>query len=227
MAVPARYPRAAVAGIGGQQLGEDGAAELQHPGADHRLSRLQPGPVAAQRPGSLRCQAAYLGGLLPREGFEEPPFSASGTGGASVPPPAGPRRSSRSPPRSARRSRRTPHAGRPRPAPYPPLPRRAAARPSCGGGRPGPQEPWPVARVIRVRARAVRLPAPALVLAHRPPAEVADPASCAYRRSRSASSSASDGSDMGAPRLVVESQPDSHHNQAKCGITTNVSRTHC
>src|SRR5450631_3127631 len=44
--------------------------------------------------------------------------------------------------------------------------------PPAGG--PGPQEPWPVTGMLRGRARAVRLPAPAPVLAHRPPPEVAD-----------------------------------------------------
>ena len=39
---------------------------------------------------------------------------------------------------------------------------------------PGPQEPRPVTGMLRSRARAVRLPAPAPVLAHRPPPEVPD-----------------------------------------------------
>ena len=43
MALAARHPRAAVAGIGGQQLLQHAAAQLQHPGADHRLGCLQPG----------------------------------------------------------------------------------------------------------------------------------------------------------------------------------------
>src|SRR6201999_1805873 len=39
-------------------------------------------------------------------------------------------------------------------------------------GIPGPQEPRPVPPVTRPGARAVRLPAPAPVLAHRPAAEI-------------------------------------------------------
>jgi hypothetical protein len=69
VALPAVRPRPPVAGVGGQQLPEHPAAHLQQPGADHRLSR----------------QAAYLGGLLLREGLEEPPFSPPGAEGASAP----------------------------------------------------------------------------------------------------------------------------------------------
>src|SRR6266566_727056 len=50
------------------------------------------------------------------------------------------------------------------------LPADGAAPP----GGPGPQEPRPVARMIRLSARAVRLPALPVVLAHRPAAEVTD-----------------------------------------------------
>jgi hypothetical protein len=85
MPLAARHPRTPVAGIGGQQLLQHAAARLQHPGADDSLRRLQPGVTAAQRPGRFRRQAAYLGGLLPRERVEEPPFSPSGTEGASRP----------------------------------------------------------------------------------------------------------------------------------------------
>jgi len=60
MALAARDPRAAVAGIGGQQLLQHAAARLQHPGADHRLGSLEPGVTAAQRPGRLRRQAETL-----------------------------------------------------------------------------------------------------------------------------------------------------------------------
>src|ERR1039457_883152 len=49
--------------------------------------------------------------------------------------------------------------------------------------------------------------------------------SCAYRRSRSASSSGSDGSVMGTPYLVVDQQPDSQNNLPRCGTPTYVSRT--
>ena len=50
------------------------------------------------------------------------------------------------------------------------LPANGAASP----GGPGPQEPRPVARMIRLRARAVRLPALPVVLAHRPAPEITD-----------------------------------------------------
>jgi hypothetical protein len=61
MTVPAVRARPPVAGISGQQPGEDAAAGLQHPGPDHGLGRLQAGAVTAQRPGSLGSQPAYLG----------------------------------------------------------------------------------------------------------------------------------------------------------------------
>ena len=84
VSLAAGHPRAALAGVGGQQLPQHAAAELQQPGAEHRLGGPQPA-VAAQRPGRLGGQPCYLGGLLFRERGEEPPFSPSGTGGACVP----------------------------------------------------------------------------------------------------------------------------------------------
>jgi hypothetical protein len=57
---------------------------MQHPGADHRLGGFQPGS-AAQRPGRFRRQPPYLGGFLPRERLEEPPFPSSGVDAASGP----------------------------------------------------------------------------------------------------------------------------------------------
>jgi hypothetical protein len=48
MSLAARHPRAAVAGIGGQQLFQHAAARLQHPGADHRLGGFQARIAAAQ-----------------------------------------------------------------------------------------------------------------------------------------------------------------------------------
>ena len=48
MAVAAGNPRAAVAGIGGQQLPQHAAAELQQPGAEHCLRCLHAGIAAAQ-----------------------------------------------------------------------------------------------------------------------------------------------------------------------------------
>jgi hypothetical protein len=85
MTLAARHPRAAVAGIGSQQLLQHAEARLQHPGPNHRLGSLEPGAAAAQRPGRLRRQAAYLGGLLLRDRVAEPPFPPSGAEGASVP----------------------------------------------------------------------------------------------------------------------------------------------
>src|SRR5258707_7015922 len=55
------------------------------PGTDHGLAGLQPAIPAAQRPGRIRRQPAYLSGLLPRDRRPEPPFSPSGAEGASVP----------------------------------------------------------------------------------------------------------------------------------------------
>ena len=85
MSLAARHPRAAVAGIGGQQLLQHAAARLQHPGADYGPGRLHARVTAAQRPGRFRRQPAYLGGLVLRDRVAEPPFSPSGTEGASVP----------------------------------------------------------------------------------------------------------------------------------------------
>jgi hypothetical protein len=52
--VPAWHARAAVAGAGRQQFPEQAGPELQHPGADHRLRRIQVGIAAAQHTGGLR-----------------------------------------------------------------------------------------------------------------------------------------------------------------------------
>jgi hypothetical protein len=85
LAVLAGVPaRAALAGVGGQQLPQHAPAGLQQPGAEHLLGRPQPA-VAAQRPGRLRRQLSYLGGPGFRERGEEPPFPPSGTGDACVP----------------------------------------------------------------------------------------------------------------------------------------------
>jgi hypothetical protein len=81
MPLAAVRPRAAVAGVGGQQLAQHAAAQFQHPGAEHRLGGLQPRTVAAQRPGGLGGQPAYLGGLLRRERRAEPPLSPAGPAG--------------------------------------------------------------------------------------------------------------------------------------------------
>ena len=78
VALAAGHSRAAVARVCGQQLCEHAAAELQHPSTDHGLRRLQARVTAAQRPGGLRGQPAYLGGLLLRERVPEPPFSPPG-----------------------------------------------------------------------------------------------------------------------------------------------------
>ena len=85
MSLAARHPRAAVAGIGGQQLFQHAAARLQHPGTDHGLGSLHARTAAAQRLGRHRGQLAYLGGFLLRDRRPEPPFSPSGAEGASVP----------------------------------------------------------------------------------------------------------------------------------------------
>jgi len=85
MALAARHPRAAVAGIGAQQPAQHAAARLQHPGADHGLGSFQPRVTAVQRPGRLRGQPSYLGCFLPRDCLPEPLFSPYGAEGASVP----------------------------------------------------------------------------------------------------------------------------------------------
>jgi hypothetical protein len=84
---PAVHAGTAVAGIGSQQLPQHAGAELQHPGADHGLGGLQAG-VAAQRPGGLRGQPAYLRGRLRRERLAEPPFSPPARGAPASPSPA-------------------------------------------------------------------------------------------------------------------------------------------
>jgi len=53
--VPARYLRAALAPVGGQQLPQHAPAGLQQPGAEHLLGGLQ-AALAAQRPGCLGGQ---------------------------------------------------------------------------------------------------------------------------------------------------------------------------
>jgi hypothetical protein len=83
MPLAAQHPRAALAGVGGQQLPQHAAAGLQQPGAQRSLGGPEPA-VAAQRPGRFGGQPCYLGGPGFRERGEEPPFSPSGTGGACV-----------------------------------------------------------------------------------------------------------------------------------------------
>ncbi len=83
MSLAARHPRAAVPGVCGQQLLQHAAAQLQQPGPDHRLGSCQSRIAAAQRPGRLCGQPAYLGCFLLRERGPEPPYlypatSASG-----------------------------------------------------------------------------------------------------------------------------------------------------
>ena len=85
MAVPARHRGAAVPPVGRQQLPEHAAAELEHPGPDHRLRGLQAGVPAAQRPGGCRGQPRDLGGPLVRERPQEPFFSPPVPEGSSSP----------------------------------------------------------------------------------------------------------------------------------------------
>jgi hypothetical protein len=58
--------------------------------------------------------------------------------------------------------------------------------------------------MIRLRARTVRFAALAVVLADRSAAEATDRRELRYSRSRSASSSGSDGSVMSTPHLVPD-----------------------
>ena len=106
---------------------------------------------------------------------QSPPFAPPPEGPARrAPTPAGPRRSPRSPPRSARPAWRTPGSNPARRGPCP-LPRLTAAGPRAAPGhRPGPQEPGAVPGMARLRASAVRLAAPPVVLADAAAPEVAD-----------------------------------------------------
>ena len=163
------------------------AAHVQHRRRGSPVSRPPVPPrragAAAQRTGAGQRPVAANSGQLVREpglsaGRRAPFFAVrAGAGCASTALAArrvAPRRSPRSPPRSARPARRT--AGRP-PAPRGPFPppRRQLAAP---GPLPGTDRvhsvPRPVTGMPRLRARAVRLAAPAVVLAHRAPPEIPD-----------------------------------------------------
>jgi hypothetical protein len=85
VSVPAVHAGAPVARVGGQQLPEHAAAELQQPGAEHLLSRLHAGVAAAQGLGRLSGQPCYLGRLLLGERVAEPLFSPSGAQDEPVP----------------------------------------------------------------------------------------------------------------------------------------------
>ena len=106
---------------------------------------------------------------------QSPPFAPPPEGPARrAPAPAGPRRSPRSPPRSARPAWRTPGSNPARRGPCP-LPRLQLLAPRAAPGhRPGPQEPGAVPGMARLRASAVRLAAPPVVLADAAAPEVAD-----------------------------------------------------
>jgi hypothetical protein len=81
MAGAAVHPRAAVAGVGGQQLLQQASAQPGHRGADRQLGRFQALPAGGQRPRRHAGQALYLGGGLRRERRTEPPLSPDGSPG--------------------------------------------------------------------------------------------------------------------------------------------------
>ena len=77
MARAAVDSRAAVAGVGGQQLLQQRTTQPRHRGADRQLHRLQALAERAQRGNGQFGQAFYLGGELRFDLLAEPPFSAS------------------------------------------------------------------------------------------------------------------------------------------------------
>ena len=70
-------PRAAVAGVGGQQVFQQPGTEPGYRGADRQLHRLQPF-ASAQRPRCQGGQPLYLGGSVGGERLAEPPLSPAG-----------------------------------------------------------------------------------------------------------------------------------------------------
>jgi hypothetical protein len=79
MTLPAIGPRAAVAGVGGQQRLQQRAAQPGQPGPQRQLCPLNARP-GGQRPGRCPRQPLYLGGRLRRELLAEPFFCPSGSG---------------------------------------------------------------------------------------------------------------------------------------------------
>ena len=78
-------PRAAVAGVGGQQLLQQTSTQPGHRGADGQFGRIQALPASPQRGRRSRGQALYRGGGLRRERRAEPPLSPDGSSGGSWP----------------------------------------------------------------------------------------------------------------------------------------------
>ena len=177
MARAAVDPRAAVAGVGGQQLLQQRAAQLRHRGADRQLHRLQARAERAQRGDGQRGQPLYLGRELRCDLRRGAPFSASvrgrgrhrgvgigracladglvdlhdllGQSGETLV--------------VGQLGAYLVHlAGRQLPSPG-----------AAAGHRARPQIPRPVPGMIRLRARAIRLSAAAVVLADRAAPEVA------------------------------------------------------
>ena len=83
----------------------------------------------------------------------------------------------------------------------------------------------PVAAMTRGRACAIRLTALAVVLAHRPAPEVADPRQLRIRAVPLGLQLRKRRLGHGYSLWLLTWQPDSHHNQARCGTPTYVSRT--
>ena len=123
--------------------------------------------------------------------------------------PGGPRRSPRSPPRSARSPPRT-ACSRYLPAHLVQLRGGQLPGPRPPARRPGPQVPRPVPGMIRLRARAVRLPAAPVSLADAARTEVTGPGQLRIQPARCRSRSSS-GSVIRAP-LEVLTLPDYRAN---------------
>ncbi len=80
VAGPALGSRATVAGIGAQQVFQQGGTQPEHRGADRQLHHLQTGP-GSQRARGQGSQGLYLGGDLRLERPAEPPLSPAGPAG--------------------------------------------------------------------------------------------------------------------------------------------------
>ena len=179
VALAARHPRAAVAGVGGQQP----AQHRRRPAAAARRGspprppparrRRSPAPWPPRRPAGLSRRPS------PARARPGAPLFPSRPGrGILLParpaPPGGPRRSPRSPPRSAR-----PGPGTARTRDLPARLVQLRPRSQVHGPRPPVRLPRqvplrPVTGMTRGRARAVRLPALPADLVQRPPPEVPD-----------------------------------------------------
>ena len=168
--------RAAVPGVGGQQLAQQRGAQLGHRGADRQLHRLQ-ARAGPQRGGSQRSEPVYLSGELRRDLRAEPPSSSPvGAAGGAVAAGLGGRASQIC---LVDRHDLLAHLGETVVVGQLGahlvhlLGRQLPALGAAAGHGARPQIARPMAGVIRLRARTVRLAAATVVLADRAPPEVA------------------------------------------------------